>query len=81
MVEGISEEMVYLMEGEEMSNPLKPTCSVLCKLGSIAVHVQEMLSAKGHHFDKLALESLMQDKELTDWLHDMDKLAMIPKAR
>ena len=63
------------------SDPLKPAVSVLCKLGSIAIHVQEMLSAKGHHFDKLALESLMQDKELTDWLHDMDKLAMIPKAR
>ena len=64
-----------------MSEPLKPTCSVLCKLGSIAVHVQEMLSAKGHHFDKLALESLMMDKEVTDWLYDMDKLAMLPKKR
>ena len=64
-----------------MSNPLKPTCSVLCKLGSIAVHVQEMVSAKGHHFDKVALESLLTDQEVTGWLYDMDKLAMLPKKR
>ena len=63
------------------SDPLKPAVSILCKLGSIAVHVQEMLSTKGHHFDKVALESLMMDKELTGWLYDMDKLAMIPKKR
>ena len=64
-----------------MSNPLKPTASVLCKLGSILVHVQEMQSAKGHHFDKLAWEALMLDDEVTEWLRDMDKLAMIPKKR
>ena len=63
------------------SDPLKPAVSVLCKLGSIAVHVQEMLSAKGHHFDKVALESLMMDKEVIGWLYDMDKMAMLPKKR
>ena len=64
-----------------MSNPLKPTPSVLCKLGSIAVHVEEMLSTTGHAFDRLALEDLLQDKEIIGWLYDMDRLAMIPKKR
>ena len=60
---------------------LHPEASLLMKLGSIVVHTQEMLSAKGHPFDKAALDALMADPEITTWLAAMDKLALIPKKR
>lgn len=64
-----------------MSDPLKPALTVLVKLGSIAVHVEEFLSPHGHHFDKAALGSLLDDAEVKTWLAQMDALAMIPKKR
>jgi len=66
-----------------MSNPLKPDLGLLCKLGSIAVHVDEGIIAEGqgHPFDTAALESLISDQEIVDWLVEMDKLALIPKKR
>ena len=64
-----------------MANPLKPPASLLCKLGSIAVHVDEGLSAKGHEFDFVALKGLLEDPEVAEWLKQMDKLAFVPKKR
>lgn len=64
-----------------MSDSLNPPLSVLTKLGSIAVHVEEMLSPNGHHFDRLALESLMSDPEVEDWMKDMRKMALLPVKR
>lgn len=64
-----------------MSDPLQPPMSLLCKLGSIAVHAEEMVSPTGHAFDKQAMETLLKDSEVSDWLTRMDKLAMLPKKR
>lgn len=64
-----------------MPDPLQPSPSLLCKLGSIAVHVDEMLSPKGHFFDKKALDTLLSDTEVAEWLTAMDKMAMLPKKR
>lgn len=61
--------------------PLNPNPSLLCKLGSIAVHVDEFLSSDGHQFDKIALYALMDDSEVKEWLKEMDKMAMLPKKR
>jgi hypothetical protein len=63
-----------------MSDPLKPDLGLLCKLGSIAVHVEEAM-ATGHSFDIDALGSLLSDQEVCTWLVEMDKLALIPKKR
>lgn len=64
------------------ANPLKDLpVSLLVKLGSIAVHADEMLSPGGHHFDRVALEQLVADQEVKAWIAAMDKLAMIPKKR
>lgn len=60
---------------------LQPPPSVLCKLGSIVVHVEEGLSAEGHPFDMVALQGLMADPEVTLWLTAMGKMAMIPVKR
>lgn len=60
---------------------LNPPVSLLAKLGSIAVHVEEMLSTDGHAYDRVAIEGLMKDPEVVEWIKIMDKLAMLPKKR
>lgn len=62
-------------------NPLKPSPSLLSKLGSIAVHVDEMLSSTGHDFDGIALNQLLEDAEVIMWLDRMRRLAMLPEKR
>jgi len=66
-----------------VTNPLfpAPTISLLVKLGSIAVHVDELLSPHGHTFDKDAIRSLLSDDEVKEWLGKMDKAAFLPKKR
>lgn len=64
-----------------MGNVLKPTTSLLCKLASIAVHVDEATSQDGHEFDIVALKSLLMDAEVMEWLKQMDEMALIPKKR
>lgn len=64
-----------------MKECLTPSVGLLCKLGSIAQHVDEMLSAKGHAFDRHALETVLRDPEVIAWLKEMDKLALIPRRR
>lgn len=63
------------------ANPLKPSPSLLVKLGSIAVHVEELASPTGHHFDKIALASLLNDPEVKDWIAQMNAMAMLPVKR
>lgn len=60
---------------------LKPTVPLLVKLGSIAVHVEEMLSPRGHGFDKIALEQLLVDPEYIAWREQMTAMAMLPVMR
>ena len=62
-------------------NPLNPDARVLCKLGSIIVHAEELISPFGHHFDKAALDQLMRDADVKQWLADMRKLALVPEKR
>ena len=64
-----------------MSDPLKPSATILIKLGSIAVHVEEMLSPHGHEFDKVAIQSLLSDPELQEWIKEMTALAFMPVKR
>lgn len=60
---------------------LASSVSLLCKLASIAVHADEMLSPDWHHLDREALASLLADEEVTRWVNDMTKLALAPKKR
>ena len=64
-----------------MSNPLAPSPAVLSKLGSLAIHAEEMISEDGHAFDRSAIESLLSDQELREWIRRMDELALLPKKR
>lgn len=62
-------------------NPLDPTPSTLCKLGSIVVHALELASPNGHAFDKVALDALLKDPEVVEWMQGMTELAMLPVRR
>jgi hypothetical protein len=64
------------------AEPLKPPLSLLVKLGSIAVHTDELLTAKDAHvFDRVAITSLLEDKEIVAWLKEMGKMALLPVKR
>jgi hypothetical protein len=60
-------------------NPTKPKLSLLVKLGSIAVHCEELLSPGGHAFDKTALDGLLNDPEVKEWIKAMG--AFMPVKR
>lgn len=64
-----------------MADMLAPRIALLVKLGSIAVHVDEMLSSDGHAYDRVALQSLLSDPEVVEWISKMDAAAMVPKKR
>lgn len=64
-----------------MSAPLKPQVSLLSKLGSIAVHAEELLSPEGHAFDRSAIEGLLRDPEVRGWIDLMRDLALLPAKR
>lgn len=53
--------------------------SLQSKLGSICVHAEEMLSAKGHAFDRHALEGLLFDSEVTAWLKKLGPLLPVKR--
>ena len=60
---------------------LKPSTALLCKLGSIIVHADELTSPTGHHFDREALRALLTEKEVAQWIEGMSKLALVPLKR
>lgn len=61
--------------------PLTPGVRLLSKLGSLVVHCEEAASAKGHAFDKMAIDSIVNDREVQDWLDGMRKMALLPVKR
>jgi hypothetical protein len=68
-------------------NALKPPLTVLCKLGSLAVHVEEareMAQAGNRHalvFDWGAIQSILNDAEVREWLASMDRDGFLPLKR
>lgn len=62
-------------------DPLKPSPSLLCKLGSVIVHADELLSPDGHDFDRVALGVVLNDPEVKTWLEQMTKMGFIPLKR
>lgn len=65
-----------------MANDIfKPSTQLLIKLGSIITHYEEWTSKKGHEFDKVAIDSLMADEDVKEWLKQMDAMALLPHKR
>ena len=55
--------------------------TLLIKLGSIAVHAEEMLSPGGHPFDRDAIKSLLTDPEVRAFLDDKEMAVYLPVKR
>jgi hypothetical protein len=64
-----------------MSDPLKPSPSLLCKLVSVIVHADEAAGTNGHEFDIGALRSALTDAEVAGWIAEMTKIGMAPVKR
>lgn len=64
-----------------MTDPLKPSTTLLVKLGSALVHFEEYHSETGHHWDLEAATSNSNDPEVREWLEAMNKLAFLPVKR
>lgn len=69
------------VESETMSDPLKPSPGLLCKLASIIVHADEAASAEGHEFDIDAIRTVMNDPEVAAWIASMTAAGMAPVKR
>ena len=59
----------------------KVTTALAIKLGSIAVHLGEYVSPRGHVFDRVAAETLLADPEVKRWLKAMLALRLLPVTR
>lgn len=65
-----------------MTNQLKNLpLSLVCKLGSIATHAEELLSDDGHSFDRAAIMGLLGDHEVRHLLAQMKEMALLPVMR
>ena len=64
-----------------MSDPFKMTPSAAAKVGSFLVHVEEAMSGKGHKFDVIAAQHLLEDEEVQAWLAGLRALALLPVKR
>jgi hypothetical protein len=67
--------------GTPTYDPLRVGVSMAVKLGSIAVHAEELLSPNRHEFDVEALRTLLEDAEVKEWLEAMGKMAFLPVKR
>jgi hypothetical protein len=62
-------------------NPLHPKPSLIVKLGSIARHVEELVGPAPHVVDKHAIEALLGDPEVVEWMKAADNMALLPVPR
>jgi len=60
---------------------LDPDVSVLAKLASLVVHLQEAEGEGGHWFDIAAVKTLINDGGIREWVEAMQKLALAPVKR
>jgi hypothetical protein len=63
-----------------MTTPEQPSLSLLVKLGSIIVHVEEVMSPQRHNFDVIAIKSLLSDGEVKNWLKAMGPLLPVKRS-
>ena len=64
-----------------MTDMMNPPLGLLVKLGSIAVHAEELLSPCRHEFDIDALKTLLDDDDVRGWLKQMSRAAFLPVKR
>ncbi len=61
---------------------MKLQMTLVAKLAAIVVHADEMLSSDGHTLDRVALESVVLDAEVQQWVASLGPIAPVKrKAR
>ena len=71
----------WAIQGPMRSDVFAPPLSLLCKIGSIVVHVEEGAGEDGHAYDWAAIRSLLADREVQGWIEGMRKGALVPVKR
>lgn len=71
---------------EPAAHDARPVCfrpepGLLVKLGSLAVHAEELLEPGGHELDAASIRGLLADPEVAAWLGEMRELALLPLKR
>lgn len=62
-------------------DPMNPSPGLLAKLGSGLRHVEEAREPGNHPADQAAIEGVLADPEVKDWMAAMDGLSMLPVKR
>lgn len=66
-----------------INNPLKPSATLLIKLGSAMIHAEELIETKydisSRIFDEAAFNTVAQDPEVVEWVKQMGP--MLPRKR
>jgi hypothetical protein len=60
---------------------LKPSLSLLVKLGSIIVHTDEAFSPDGREVDRDVCLHLIHDPEVQEWITDMGALLPVKRIK
>lgn len=55
--------------------------SLVIKLASLAVHVEEMFSIDGHDIDRETIRGLLNDAEVRAFLDDPKNEVLLPRKR
>ena len=74
-------KLTVRQEDTKMVDVFAPPLSLLCKLGSIVVHVEEGAGEDGHAYDWAAIRSLLADREVQGWIEGMRNKALVPVKR
>ena len=63
------------------NDPLKPSATLLIKLGSAMIHAEEMIETKFKNldFDLPAFKTVAEDTEVIEWVKQMGP--MLPRKR
>lgn len=64
-----------------MTDMMKPSPALLCKLASLVVHAAEAMSSNAHSWDITALRRDLRDPEVRKWCEKMIDAAMAPMPR
>lgn len=62
------------------SEVIEPDLTLLCKLGSIVVHADEMTEPGAHEFDHTALRTLIADADVQAWIKKMGPLLPLKRS-
>lgn len=65
----------------ELRTKVEKVSTLNVKLASIVVHIEEYFSPNGHPFDKVAIESLLNDAEIKQFIGQMQMKGLLPEKR